>query len=105
MASFLLTLAEQVARSITGVRRGEVIEGKPLIAGVRTTGVYACIPVFWLDGFHVLKSTTPNTVLIRLLPIDHAEAQLIASDERSRFEDKLEETDCDLRNLSRPSLA
>ena len=104
VASFLMTLAEEVARSTTGVRRGEVIEGKPLMAGARTTGVYASIPVFWPDGFHVLESTTPPTVVVWLLPIYHAEAQLIASAGWSRFEDKLEEADCDFWDLNRSSL-
>ena len=104
VASFLMTLAEEVARNTKGLLRGEVIEGKPLIAGARTTGVYASIPVFWPDGFHVLESTTPGTVFVWMLPIDHAEAQLIASTGWSLFEDKLEEADCDFWNLNRPSL-
>jgi hypothetical protein len=105
VASFLMTLAEEVARSTTGLLRGEVIEGKPLIAGARTTGVYAAIPVFWPDEFQVLEATIPNTVMVWLLPIDQAEAQLIASEGWSRFEDQLEESDCDFWDLNRPSLA
>lgn len=105
VASFLMTLAEEVARSTRSLLRGEVIEGKPLIADARTTGVYASMPVFWPDEFHVLESTMPSTVLVWLLPIDHAEARLIASAGWSRFEDKLEEADCDFWDLNRPSLA
>jgi len=62
-------------------------------------------PVVTRTPFHMLESTTPSTVLVWLLPIDHAEAQLITSEGWSRFEDKLEEADWDFWDLNRPSLA
>jgi hypothetical protein len=105
VASFLLNLAEEVACSTTRLLRGEVMEGKPLIAIARATTVHAAISAFWPDGFHVLEDTTPNTAVVWLLPIDHAAAHVITAEGWSRFEDKLEEADRDFGDLNRPSLA
>lgn len=104
VASFLMTFAEHIATSQRGLLRGEVIEGRPLIEGVAATGVYASIPVFWPDEFHVFEDSSPSTVFVWLLPIGKAEAELIASKGWNHFEDYLEEAEVDFWNLDRPSL-
>jgi hypothetical protein len=104
VASFLMTFAEEVARSRTALRRGEVVAGKPLLSSVGATGVYAAIPVLWPDGFEVLADTTPHTVIVWLLPVDHTEAHFVTTHGWSRFEDRLAESDLDFWNLSRPSV-
>jgi acyl-CoA reductase-like NAD-dependent aldehyde dehydrogenase len=60
VASFLLKLAEEVACSTTRLLRGEVMEGKPLIATARATSVHAAIQRFGPMGFTYWK-TLPRT--------------------------------------------
>jgi len=104
MASFLLTFADHVKTSGKGLLRGESIEGKPLIDGVKASGVYASIPVFWDDEFHVFNGSTPATVFVWLMPIMKSEALFISKNGWNAFEDRLENAHCDFWDLNRADI-
>ena len=101
---FLMTFAEYIAKRGVGLLRGDFMTGFPLIKGATVSGIYASIPVFWPDEFHIYEDTSPKTVLVWLIPITNKEADTIADKGWDFFEDLLEGSDCDFWDLKRKSL-
>ena len=104
IASFLLTFASHIKDTGKGLLRGECVEGKPLIAGVKATGIYSSNPVFWQDGFYAYEESSPPTIFVWLMPIMKDEATYIKEAGWSAFEDLLETAQCDFWNLNRDSI-
>lgn len=104
ISSFLMTFAESIALSRKGLMRGDFVEGKPLIKGASVTGIYASIPVLWPDEIQVFDESSPQTIIVWLIPITHKEAMFINKKGWNKFEDYLEGCDCDFWDLNRKSL-
>lgn len=106
ISSFLLTFAEHVASSGRALLRGNVVGEKPIISNVDATGIYASIPVFWDDNFHIYDEVEklPSTVFVWLIPVMSKEIKFIRDKGWNAFEDILETSDCNFWDLNRPSV-
>lgn len=105
VASFLLTFAQHVRTSTRGILRGDFVDGKPLITGVKVTGIYASVPVFWGSTFHEFEESKPTTIFVWLMPILKSEARVIKEQGWNAFEDKLVDKEIDFWDLNRPPVA
>jgi hypothetical protein len=84
--------------------RGEVVgPGGPLWPESRLTGLRATPPIFFEQGFQVLRGRRPTTVLVLLIPIADDEAAFVAHRGWDAFEEHLEAADPDLFELHRGS--
>lgn len=101
IASFLLTFSLHVKETGKGMLRGEFVEGKPLISNVKSTGVYASIPVFWDENFQVFNGMIPPVAIVWLMPLLKDEALFIQQKGWNQFEDILEKAECDFWDLNR----
>lgn len=107
LAWFLMQCATRLLSEHRALLRGETatFRGKPIIAGVPMTAVYASIPVTFPESFWTYRETSPPTVLVWLLPLRGEENAYVLSHGWGAFEDLLETNDPDLLDLGRPSIA
>lgn len=105
IASFMVTFAEYLLSKKRGLLRGDVVgPSSPLIPNVSVNGVYASIPVFFDDDFHIYEGGQLSTVLVWLLPLLDDECSFVKQNGWNSFEDMLESKDPDLLDLDRLSV-
>ncbi|MDB5213993.1 MAG: hypothetical protein JWO86_1920 [Myxococcaceae bacterium] len=79
--------------------RGHLVEGTAMEA------LYVSIPIYFPDDFHVYTPPTGDPiVLVWVIPITAAEAHYVNEHTWEAFEDLLEKTNPDLRDLGRASV-
>jgi hypothetical protein len=70
IASFLLTLGENLSLQGRALLRGDVIGPyKPLIPGISLDSVYCTMPVMHDEGLATYSGRTPHTVFVWLIPL------------------------------------
>lgn len=98
----LHVIAGDLLRDGRALLRGQVLgPAGPLFPGSRVEALYGGVPVYFDEGFHALETTEPPTDLVWLIPISQTEADFVAANGWSRFEDTLVETDPDLLDIER----
>lgn len=100
VASFLMTFAEYIANGGTGLLRGEIKMGPPLIRNVKSNGVYASIPVVFADELQVFNGGDSPVVFVWLIPITDTDAHFVIKNGWNKFEEELEQNNCDLWDLN-----
>ncbi len=84
---------------------GDVIGPRgELRAGATVSALYAAVPVYLPDSFHVCRSTPEPVVFAWMVPITDAEAAFARTRGRDAFESVLESVDPDLLDTSRRSI-
>jgi hypothetical protein len=106
LAALLLHVAEDVLGRHRALLRGEVLPlGAPLVSQSAATDLYATLPVVFPDSFATFSDTSPPTVFVWLVPIMREESRFIQAHGWSEFETLLEQSEVDLFDLARPSVA
>ncbi|MDQ1097669.1 MULTISPECIES: suppressor of fused domain protein [Chryseobacterium] len=85
--------------------RGQIIDiPESILEDSSLTSLYVSIPVFFDENFAVLKGTNPDTVFAWLFPIYKEEKDFIVKHGWSKFEDILENGECDFWDLNRENI-
>ena len=97
----LATVAAEPVESGRGLARGDVVgPAGPLWDQPPLTALYATLPIYFDEVFHVFRGSSPPTVLVLLVPITDDEAAFVAAHGWDAFEEHLE-ADPDLFDLNR----
>lgn len=102
--SRLMDVAEDLVESHHAPPRGSVIgRSGPLFDNGQLTAFYCSVPVFFPEEFHLWEGSSPETILVQLIPISNDECQYIDHFGWNEFENHLERTDPDVFDLNRVS--
>lgn len=105
IASFLISFCDYILGSGNALLRGDIIgPSAPLIKNVKVNSLYASIPAIFDESFSTYRLSSPDTVIVWLLPLLKEEALFVKAYNWSRFEDILEGKNPDLMNLNRVSI-
>ncbi|WP_372500379.1 suppressor of fused domain protein [Sphaerisporangium perillae] len=99
------SIGESVVHRGRALLRGEVLDPHGRIfRGYNFTAFYCSSPVYFPRRFEVFHGTTPETIMVWLIPIFSEEVQCIRERGWPAFEELLESQDPNLLDLSRVPL-
>jgi hypothetical protein len=101
----LINLAERLIETGRGLLRGEIIvPDSSFIDGTSIVGIYASIPVFFEESFHLNEEFNPPVVIVWLIPLLREEIDFLRRYGWNSFESELENRDCDFWDINRKAI-
>lgn len=102
----LALLAKEILASHKAILRGEIINSKkPILQGKEFQGFYSAPPVFFEEEFAIYKLSSPFTILVWLIPLYAEEIAFVEAEGWDKFENLLEDEDCDFWDLERKKMS
>lgn len=104
IVSFMLSFCDYILAQNKALLRGDIVgPSDPLIPNVAVDSVYASIPAIFDERLSTYRGSSPNTVMVWLIPLRKDETNFVRTNGWSQFEDILERENPDLMELNRMS--